>query len=365
MRKVMLSLMLSLLSCSTVSAFWPEALDSAVEVGVGYRNDSIKWKRELSGGSSYYGSSSGSGSGSSGARETSDFNWKDLNIWFIEGRGRYVTCDCIYIRGRTDYGWITSGKLHHKNHFGSGGSGGAFDENDFSSSSPSSRGNGHAKGFVYDCKLAIGYQFKWCDECLAVAPLIGYSWHGQHLRGGKDHEHSNFYYDESSSDECSDNSSYSSYSSSSSSGHNKHRFNDRWNGVFIGFDLDYRLCCEWNLFMNYEYHWAEFHATEHNRTLFRNEFNGSGCGNIHRSTIHANNGYGNVLGFGAEWDLCECWTLGLRAEFQWWYANKGHERTKFAEASLGNVEFEGVAKSRVKHISWDSGSIAVELGMIF
>lgn len=366
MGKFVLTLMASLLCCSAASAFWPEATDSSIEVGVGYRNDSIKWKRELRDGSSaFYGDCSGSGeSSSSSSRDklTSDFNWKDLSIWFIEGRGRYVTCDCIYLRGNIDYGWITSGKLHHKDHLSFASGQNRFN-NDFSSSS--GRGGSSARGFVYDGKIAIGYQFDWCDECLSIAPLVGYSWHGQHLRSHRKHGGSNFYgfYDEDSESYCSEEGSSSS-SSSSSSGRGKHKFNDRWNGVFIGFDLDYRLCCEWNLFLNYEYHWAEFHATEHRENLFRNDFNGCNNGN-NKSRIHANNGYGNVLDFGVEWDLCECWTLGLRAEFQWWYANNGHERTKIAEASVGNASFEGVAKTRVKHITWDSGSIAVELGMIF
>ena len=36
--------------------------------------------------------------------------WKDLNIWQIEARGKYITCDNIYLRANADYGWITSGK---------------------------------------------------------------------------------------------------------------------------------------------------------------------------------------------------------------------------------------------------------------
>ncbi|MFI5342588.1 MAG: hypothetical protein ACHQUC_00025 [Chlamydiales bacterium] len=361
--------MASLFCCSAASAFWPEATDSSLEVGVGYRNDSIKWKRELrDGSSSFYSGCNGSGeSGSSGSRDkfTTDFNWKDISIWFIEGRGRYITCDCIYLRGNVDYGWITSGRLHQKDHFSFASGNNHGFGNDFSSSS-NSRGRSSANGFVYDGKIAIGYQFDWCDECLSIAPLVGYSWHGQHLRGGHRDESSNFYgYGFNSDSYCSEESSSSSSSSrSSSSGRGKHRFNDRWNGVFIGFDLDYRLCCEWNLFLNYEYHWAEFHATERKENLFRNDYYGNSSGN-NRSSIHANNGYGNVLDFGVEWDLCECWTLGLRAEFQWWYADHGRERTKLCENSIGNVSVEEVVKTSVKHISWDSGSIAVELGMIF
>jgi hypothetical protein len=376
MRKFILTLMASLLSCSAASAFWPEATCSSLEVGVGYRNDSIKWKREFSPESLYGSSSSHSGSSSSGFKDTTHLDWKNLNIWLIEARGTYITCDCIYLRGSADYGWITSGKFKHRNdfntEFGSNyGYGNDFDQ---------SRDKSHIKGNVYDVKLAVGYQFKWCDEALSVAPLVGYSWQGHELRNGNHDDsyssgsydpsygHSDYYsYYTCDSDRSS--SSYQSYSNESS-GHKRHKLNDRWNGFFIGFDLDYRFCCDWNFFVDYEYHWADFHAHEHgnDNEFFNRNFDDSFCGCLrHRkSHIHSSNAYGNVLDFGVEWDLCECWVVGLRAEFQWWKAKKAHERTKVFEDSFGDSEeAEVVFKRRIKDVTWNSGSIILDLGMVF
>ena len=48
MRKFAVTLMTSLLSCSAASAFWPEATDSSLEVGVGYRQDRLEWKTSTS-----------------------------------------------------------------------------------------------------------------------------------------------------------------------------------------------------------------------------------------------------------------------------------------------------------------------------
>ena len=42
MRKFAVTLMASLLVCSAASAFWPEATDSSLEVGVGYRQDKLE-----------------------------------------------------------------------------------------------------------------------------------------------------------------------------------------------------------------------------------------------------------------------------------------------------------------------------------
>ena len=44
MRKFIVTLMASLLSCSAAFAFWPEATDSSLEIGVGYRQDRLEWK---------------------------------------------------------------------------------------------------------------------------------------------------------------------------------------------------------------------------------------------------------------------------------------------------------------------------------
>lgn len=377
MRKFILTLMLSLLTSSAVSAFWAEATDSSLEIGVGYRNDSIKYKREFSPFSS--GSDSyGNNYNNSEFNTNSSLDWKNLNIWFIEARGKYVTCDCVYLRGSVDYGWITSGKLKNKEDYGFGS--GYFD-NSFSFSG---RDKSHVKGNVYDAKIAVGYQFKWCDEALSIAPLVGYSWHGHELRNGRhgDSSYSSYspsscdsydsyysYYSDCSYSDYSSSSSSSSSSFSSSSSDKHHKLTDRWNGVFIGFDLDYRFCCEWNFFFNYEYHWAQFHAKEHghNRLLFNNNLDNSESGYERhcKSHIHANNASGNVIDFGVEWDLCDCWVLGLRAEFQWWTARHAHERTKVVDRSCGDVGLECAFKTPIKHVTWNSGSIVLDLGMVF
>lgn len=370
MRKFILALMTSLLSCSAASAFWPEATVSSLEIGVGYRNDSVKWKRDLSHGCSCDYNSGYSYSGGSECDE--ELKWKDLNIWLIEARGKYVTCDNVYLRGSIDYGWITSGKLKHRPGFGfdccdcfDGG-----DYYDFSSNR-----NKHVKGNVWDGKLAVGYQFRWCDECLAIAPVVGYSWHGQEYRHGKhdcSYDYSGYYFSDYSS--CSyDYSSSSSYDYSSGGG--RHKITQRWNGPFIGFDLDYRFCCDWNFFLGYEYHWADYHATEHGRDFrfFNDTFNQNGYyggfDNYRKTHLHAKDASGNVLDFGVEWDLCDCWTIGLRAEFQWWYARHPHERTRVYEECIAdnchNFEVERIYKNRLKDVTLNSGSIILDFGMVF
>ena len=367
MRKLILTLMASLLSCSAASAFWPEATDSSLEVGVGYRQDKLEWKTDANFDSSSYGSyASGFPFGLK-----SEVKWHDLQIWQIEAKGKYVTCDNIYLRANGDYGWITHGKNTDSDFVD-------FNDSSYygSSSFEFEHSKSKAKGHVYDAKIAVGYQFKMCDDSFAIAPLVGYSWHGQHI---KDHHlRDNFYfdYDEegidivdvdvirarslSSSDYYPSFSRYGYSDSYGSSGKHHSHYHTRWNGPFVGFDFDYRFGCgceaNWELFGTYEFHWAQYHARGHWK--LRPDL-------IDGFRHHSKNAYGNVFDIGIKWDFCECWTLALKGEFQWWWADHGRDRAKIAEFSRGDVKTDCFTKIPLRDIKWDSASVSIDVGMVF
>lgn len=329
MRKFIVTLMASLLSCSAAFAFWPEATDSSLEIGVGYRQDRLEWKTHAH--SSSYGSD-----------DDYDFpfginshvKWRNLNIWEIVAEGEYVTCDNLYFRANADYGWITDGKNKDKDRF-------SFSSLDYSSS------NSKARGEVYDVRAAIGYQFKMCDDSFAVSPVIGYSWHGQHIRdrGLKN----------DSSYDCS-----CDYAYSGSYGDNHSKYRTRWNGPFIGLDFDYRFGCgceaDWEVFGSYEFHWAKYRA-EANWQLRTDLFDGF----RHR----ADDAYGQIFDIGVKWDFCECWTLALKGEFQWWWADHGHDTAKIAEASFGDVSTNCHLRIPLRDVKWDSAAVQLLVGMVF
>lgn len=365
MRKLVVPIMASLLSCSAAFAFWPEATDSSLEVGVGYRVDKLEWKTA---------SHADSGSSSSDSYGCglpfgvqSKLKWHDLQIWQIEAKGKYVTCDNVYLRANADYGWITHGKNTDSDYIDVSCSG-------YSSSSEFefARSKSKAKGHVYDAKIAVGYQFKMCDDSFAIAPLVGYSWHGQHINDN--HTKQNFYVDDASfsnvnvdiartrahsySSSFSDCSSYDSYGSSSD--RDGSRYHTRWNGPFLGFDFDYRFGCgceaDWELFGSYEFHWAQYNAKAH--WDMRKDL----CDGFRH---HAKNAYGNVFDIGVKWDFCECWTLALKGEFQWWWADKGHDRAKIAQNRCGDVKTDCFLKIPLRDIKWQSASVSIDVGMVF
>jgi hypothetical protein len=346
MRKFFVTLVTSLLGCSSAFAFWPEALDSNIEIGVGYRQDRFKWETSVD--------TFDIGTGAIGDSSSfvpvhlrSELEWKNLRIWQIEGRIKYVTCDNIYFRAYGDYGWITRGKNSDVDFvdFGSNNdyyfSGSDFDTgyDSYSSSAFSSSRSRSKKGHVYDASLGIGYQFKMCDDGLAVSPLVGYSWHGQHLN--IHHGVQSYPY------------SFSNYSNYIENLHSTYKA--RWNGPWLGVDFDYKFC-EWSLFASYEYHWAWYHASAdwNLRTDLPEGFH-------HRSK----RAYGQIATVGGRWDFCEGWSAGITGLFQWWNARHGRDRALFAEASAGDIETKCYTSIPLKRVEWCSASVSIDIGLDF
>jgi len=373
MRKFIVTLMASLLSCSAAFAFWPEATESSLEVGVGYRQDRLEWKTSSHFNSSYSSSDSDSDCYGFGLplRLRSELKWRDLRIWQIEARGKYVTCDNIYLRASGDYGWITDGKNTDSDFVTlNNNSYSNFNNDSYSSDFEFAHSHSKARGHVYDAKIAVGYQFRLCDDSLALAPVLGYSWHGQHIEDR--HLRQNFYLDDDTfvfnGNNASQTRSYSyasfseygsSYSSYSYGGRHS-KYHARWNGPFIGFDFDYRFGCgcesDWEIFGGYEFHWAMYHAKA--RWNLRTDlFDGF----HHR----AKNAYGHVFDIGVKWDFCECWTLALRGEFMWWWAHHGRDRAKIARLDCGNVKTDCFLSIPLRDIKWHSAAVMVDVGMVF
>lgn len=331
--KIFVTLMASMFSCSAALAFWPEAADSSFDLGFGYRNDSFKWETHAI--TTVPPSTTAVGL-------KSKLHWKNLNIWQIEARGKYVTCDNVYLRGVFDYGWITSGKVTDSDFISTGSisevsSSDTSFANSFSGSNEDefSRSHAHSKGHVYDANIAIGYQFQLCDDSLALSPVVGYGWNGQHL------ELKNGRQEIPASESIDDLHS---------------KYHARWNGPFLGVDLDYRFSCDWSIFATYEFHWARYHARA-NWNLRSDLIDGF--------SQHAKNGYGNVVSLGFKWDFCECWTASLIGQWQGWYAKRGRDVAKIAEVDIGDVEVTTYVSSHLRNVRWQSGSIMFDLGMIF
>lgn len=348
MRKVYLTLMASLFSCSAAFAFWPEASESYVEVGVGYRQDSLKWETKAN--------TNAFGVPVVGKDK---HHWKDLQIWQIDAKFKYVTCDNLYFRGSIDYGWITSGKFRETVEVTSGSSSSSSSSSVIADEGLTFHSHHKAKrGHVYDATLALGYQFRFCDESLALTPVVGYTWNGQHLNNKRGHDSSSF----SSSSISSDDLTFDSF---------RKDYRARWNSWLVGVDFDYQICCDWSLFAAYEYHWGHYHAkggfssgldSSSSSSSSSSSFDSGPLGSFNH---HAKRAHGNLFNIGVKWDFCECWTASLTGQFQWWNTKRGRESFKFAEGRQGDVRETCYIKFPLEHVRWETGSITLDVGMVF
>lgn len=354
MRKFVVTLMASLLTCAAASAFFPEASDSSLEIGVGYRNDNLKWTTSTRCNDSCYSSEFGDFTESKTTAK-----WENLKIWQIEAKGKYVTCDDIYLRGYADYGWITSGKAKFNRSFGDD-SYCSDDGLDFHSNSK--------KGNVYDASIGIGYQFRMCEDSFLISPVFGYSWHGQDVRhnhrgcsGDSYYSYYDYYSDYSDySYDYSSSEFFSSSCSSSSSDSDRGGYKTHWRGPWLGVDFEYRLACEWTLFANYEYHWAKYEA---HGNVFGFDYDTSL--NFGKFRHHAKNAHGQIGGIGVKWDVCDCWTVALAGEFQFFKTTRGSQRTTLAEFSGCGETVKVQDYIPLRSVQWNSAAVVLDVGYLF
>lgn len=306
--------------------FVMDAREASIELGMGYRLDRLQWITE---GQIDVNPNIPDDRGMIDV--DSSLKWRNLHIWQIEGNCSYVTRRHYYFRVNGDYGWITSGINSDKDELKN------VDETslEFAFSKSRSRGN------VYDARIAVGYQFKFFREVFAFSPIVGFSWHGQNLldshlkqRGKLGNEFS-----------------FKGIHS---------RYHTHWDGIFLGCDFDYSFKCfsriKSHIFGSYEFHFANYHAK--GDWVLRQDL----IGPFHH---HVNRAYGQVFDVGFKWDFCERWTISFKGEFQWWWADRGQDKSKVYQETNGYHSKECFLKLPLKDVEWNSAAISCLIGIVF
>lgn len=329
--------------CDYIDNLIPEDHTALAEFRVGYRHDSLEFS----------------------ARNRSWFdsraNWNDLNIWQIGGYASYLACDRFFFQIYGDYGWITSGDLNVRD-----GDPYLHIPTDFDVS-----------GEVYDISIALGYRFGFYCNSFGITPLVGYLWEGRNI----DNNHHRFCScwsssscssSSSSSDRfISSSSSSSSCSSSSSSFDENATYNSRWNGPWVGIDFSYQACGCFNVYADYEFHWAKYRANA--KHLLPNTYPEDLAPHGFKQLIKDTNG--NFLRIGVEWNFCGGWTGGIEGEYQWWEARGGYNTGAHTNscsslcedcspADLRMITF-CAEESTIKKLTWNTAIVTVNIGYSF
>lgn len=289
MRKFILGFMLLLTSAVQIEASQP---DYSLDLSGGYRRDSLKW--EVAGEDGF-------------PNILTDMQWKDLQAWVVGADLKMVFCRTIYIRANGDYAKYYHGHEH---------------DNDFAGNNRTdqfleTKAKVHG-GEAYDATAGIGYLFWFVGDKVTIAPMVGYSWHEQHLKmsdlvveqgvfppGPFPGLHSNY--------------------------------RARWMGPWVGADFTYDTCCHnIRLLATVEYHFSSrFNATGdwNLRTDFDQDFR-------QHAWAHAWYGKGGIY-----WDFACNFSLGFTGSYTRWKSNTGTQKTFVDDQEL---------RRRFNHAIWKS-----------
>jgi hypothetical protein len=200
-----------------------------------------------------------------------------------------------------------------------------------------------------DFDIAIGYSCHFCDCAFEVSPVLGYAVNEQ-----------NFSVEDSRRVELIEESSSSVCGSifpivSRDCCAEKHIF--RWYGPFVGLDFRYKPLGEcWNLYAEVEYHFGHVKIKRHDFSEL-DGFDGNRTNSRHA------HGWSVLLG--GDYQLCNCWTLGLNFSFTDRTATKHHCKciSSSQESFFGSADsYEPEFRTRVK---WRSFAVNATVGWEF
>lgn len=259
-------------ACGPAGTGWPSAMN--VELGVGYREDKLKWS--IAGFDDF-------------PNILSEVQWKKLQMVEVNGYASYTSCRNYVVMVKGDYGYICSGSNTDADYAGD-------DRTGLWSLSHSNAG----RGYVYDLSSAVGYRVtSTCGRFIGV-PLIGYSFHSQHLRQFDGVQE--FWYGDILEAEIEDlNSSY----------------NTRWFGPWIGLEFAARVESCAFIYGGFEWHLASYRGT--------------GNWNLRDDIGPFNDkahGTGYVITLGGNWEIWTRWSLGLEGNFRYFRSRQGVSRTE-------------------------------------
>jgi len=303
-----------------------------VSLEAGYRRDTIDWKHDFPSNDPFV---------------SSKQRFKDLDIFQIGIHGRSTLGCNFYVRGSAYWGWILDGDFER--HFGTYFS--PYDSYDFDDNFKfgfsDERFSTVDDQYVFGVSGAIGYPFYFCDCTMVLAPVIGYAFDEQNVRV----DDPGFRFGDSYCSDC----FFFNNDRRRDRGCCRQTFISRWYGPFVGVDFDWR---PWNSCFNVwaelEYHWGSFRGK---RSKFDHDFFDDHNRSSHDATAW-------VFAAGFDYDLCNCWTMGLSVKFQDWSASRHHRfRGSFGD-SYESEFFGSDDRIRDSH-KWRSYAINLTFGRDF
>jgi hypothetical protein len=247
-----------------------------------------------------------------------------VGINMFSGALTAITCENVLFRVKGDYGLVKSGT-------------GTRTDIDSQATEIGPRNEWSFEvddNYVWDISLGLGYDMTFCCDQLHIIPMIGYSWHKQRYLS-TDWERR--FFDAAPVPENEITGYYE-------------RYENRWNGFWVGLDTAYVFCCNWTLFAGFEYHKlclsgyyfrppvAAFSIVS--PTLSPNgspqvNMDLESCGQMWN--VHA----------GVNYSFCCNWNMVVAGSWQKWTANNG-----FSEAFQKGLQASALSDLEVTVKAW-------------
>ncbi len=236
---------------------------------------------------------------------------RQINSYQLGARGQWDYNDCLFVRADGHYGWVGDGKYSE---------GGFF---------------GNSRGHTSDIEGAIGSYFLM-HEGIWIAPFVGWSYDSLQLKGEK--------------------------ISTAINGQTYHlsdiKAHQRFLGPFLGFDLLFQPNDCFTYLFAYEFHFSNWHGE---RLIQGHEYGNppfgwtTGFSNVR----NLNRVYGSVFRLEADYELCDCWTVGLELKYKFYSGDNG----KYSQTRRPLLK--RFTYANVDGLWWRSFAATVSIGKVF
>lgn len=230
---------------------------------------------------------------------------------FLLGTVGHLVYKSWFLKGEYHYGWIGNGK---------------YDEGGF---------NGKLHGHTVDGSAALGYIFP-VNACIWFAPLAGWSYdsirtNARHVRVGL-----NGSVVDVGGIQC----------------------RSRFQGPWIGTDIIFQPCCNFQIVLGHELHYAHYRGTRFlNDGELGEEFGiTTGFSNV-RKHKHM---WGQLFRLDFSYMYCKMWDFGFELKYQTWNAagNGRYKRTRVPTPPE-------VTSERLNDVEWQSFTATLHVGYMF
>jgi hypothetical protein len=287
----------TLLSCA---AMLP-ADTTFVELGVGYRQDSITLNVKERGGCN--------------PQAKANRHFKDLEIVTVGTRLKTTFgCSDAYLRASFDWGFVVDGKVRDqltvtdRNEVSQDCRSNHTVEGDYLSTTVHNRTKNSS--YVWDLDIAFAYPMHCgCDD-FVVAPAIGFTVDRQHLKV------------KGTTSFCDQAFSSKSSSSDAQKGHGSN-YRASWWGPWLGFDFAYNSPDCWNVYGAFEFHFGRARRVANSHT-------NSNIDQYH----HTKTFYGPLFRLGTGYMFCENWYVDANVSYQKFFSDTNRDNISWASAKF-------------------------------